>query len=134
MLRDRQLARLRPLLKGKEGTPGDAIEPLARAMQGLAGKGRIRVTCLGGNRPTSWTVTHQGGKAAVDRRGGSKPGAATLEMMATDATLRAILAGELSPLEAFAQNRLRFRGNPDYARLVLRHLAQRPEMSTEICD
>src|SRR5688572_27592698 len=134
MLRDRPLARLRPLIHSKAASPQDAMATLAHALHGLPGKGRLRITSLGGKHSTSWTVSHLNRKASVERAGARKPAAATCEVLASDETLRAILAGELSPLEAFLQDRLRVRGDVDYARVVLRHLASSKDASTEICD
>jgi len=134
MLRDRPLARLRPLIHSKAASPQDAMATLARAMHGLPGKGRLRITSLGGKHSTSWTVNHLNRKASVERAGARKSTAATCEVLASDETLRAILAGELSPLEAFVQDRLRIRGDVEYARVVLRHLASSSDASTEVCD
>jgi putative sterol carrier protein len=82
-------------------------------------------------------VDHQAGKAALAASGkGRKPGktaGAMCEWIADEGTLRAIFAGELSPLEALMQNRLRVRGDVEYGRLILRHLAANPGMRTEIC-
>lgn len=104
---------------------------LVKAMHGLPGKGRLRLTCVAGDRSTSWTVHHQRKKAVLDR---ARSGTPTLEVITSDDTARAILAGDLSPLEAFVQNRLRIRGDVQYARVLLRQLAVRPGMRTEICS
>lgn len=111
------------------------MEPLTQAMDGLAGKGRFKITCLTGEKSTSWTVSHQAGKASLVAAKERKPApaTATCEVLTSEETLRAVLAGELSPLEAFLQNRMRIRGDIDYGRVVLRHLAARPGMRTDIC-
>jgi putative sterol carrier protein len=109
------------------------MRPLAAAMKGMPGRGSFRVTCLDGERGESWTVRHESGKAALAAARGRKPTPATCEVLASEATLRAILSGELSPLDALMQNRLRLRGDLEYGRVVLGHLAVRPNMRTEIC-
>lgn len=110
------------------------MEPLTQAMHGLAGKGRFKITCLAGEKSTSWTVSHQAGKASLVAAKERKPAPATCEVLTTEETLRAVLVGELSPLEALLQNRMRVRGDIDYGRVVLRHLAARPGMRTDICQ
>ena len=131
VLRDKDLVRLRSMLRSKSSGPQEAMGALVKAMHGLPGKGRLRITCVAGGQSTSWTVYHQRKKAVLER---ARSGTPTLEVITNDDTARAILAGHLSPLEAFVQNRLRIRGDVQYARLLLRQLAVRPGMSTEICN
>ncbi len=131
MFRDRDFVRLRPMLRSKSSEPQEAMGALVKAMHGLPGKGRLRITCVADGQSTSWTVHHQRKKAVLER---ARSGTPTLEVITNDETARAILAGRLSPLEAFIQNRLRIRGDVQYARLLLRRLAVRPGMSTEICS
>jgi putative sterol carrier protein len=119
------------MLRSKSSGPQEAMSALVKAMHGLPGKGRLRITCVAGGQSTSWTVHHQGKKAVLER---ARSGTPTLEVITNDDTARAILAGALSPLEAFVQNRLRIRGDVQYARVLLRLLAVRPGMRTEICD
>ena len=134
MFRSDDLVLLRPMLRSQRSNLTEAMSKLAKEMHGLAGKGQLRLTCLVGDRWTSWTVSHQQKKATLQSSRSNSSGKPTLEVLTSQETARVILAGELSPLRAFVQNRLRFRGDLDYGRLVLRHLSQRPGMSTEICD
>lgn len=137
VFQDSELARLRPLLSSRSQELQEAMLPLVEAMQGISGRGRFKITCLSGEESISWAVDHQAGKAARAASGESKKSgkalAAMCEAIADEGTLRAIFAGELSPLEALMQNRMRLRGDLDYGRLILRHLAVRPGMRTEIC-
>jgi putative sterol carrier protein len=121
------------MLRSKRSHLKEAMGKLAKEMQGLPGKGQLRLTCLAGDQWTSWTVSHQQKKATL-QSSSRKSGKPTLEVITRLETARAMLAGELSPLSAFLQNRVRIRGDVDYGRLVLRHLAQRPGMCTDICN
>lgn len=133
MFRSDDLVLLRPMLRSKRSHLKEAMGKLAKEMQGLPGKGQLRLTCLAGDQWTSWTVSHQQKKATL-QSSSRKSGKPTLEVITRLETARAMLAGELSPLSAFLQNRVRIRGDVDYGRLVLRHLAQRPGMCTDICN
>ena len=134
MLRSDDLVLLRPMLRSKRSNLKDAMGRIAKEMHGLPGKGQLRLTCLVGDQWTSWTISHDGKKATLQSSRSRKSGKPSLEVITSQETARAILAGELSPLTAFVQNRVRIRGDVDYGRLVVLHLAQRPGMCTEICN
>jgi len=134
MFRSDDLVLLRPMLRSKRANLEDALGRLAKEMHGLPGKGQLRLTCLVGDQWTSWTINHKEKKATLQGSRSRKSGKPTLEVITSQETARAMLAGELSPLTAFVQNRVRIRGDVDYGRRVVLHLAQRPGMCTEICD
>jgi putative sterol carrier protein len=114
---------LRPLTD-QAAKPGATLERFAKSLRDWDDVLRIQFQLVQDDERTLFGVTAGQGSAKVER--GHLP-KAQIEVITRRETWTAIAAGSLSPLEAVALGRLRFRGDPQLARHVLIHLAADPE-------
>jgi SCP-2 sterol transfer family len=113
-------APLRPLLQAHEQDPGEGLRKLAAALSGLGARVRLHVQLVEGDAVEHWSIEGGTGKAVTQRR---RPKQADVRVVMRRTTWLAIAQGRLSPFDALFGGKLRFGGNSELGKLVVRHLS-----------
>jgi hypothetical protein len=113
-------APLRPLLQAHEQELGEGLRKLAVALDGLGARVRLHVQLVDGEGVEHWSIEGGKGKAVTQQR---TPKQSDLRVVMRRATWLAIAQGRLSPFDALFAGQMRFGGNSELGKRVVRHLS-----------
>ena len=100
--------RLRPLTAPRDEDLDGTFQRLAEQLRDSGQQGTLQCTILGSGEPRRWVLNLSGRECRVQTEPVAVP---NLEIITDATTWWAIAAGTLSPLDAFAQGRLRVLGD-----------------------
>jgi putative sterol carrier protein len=103
-----------------------SFDRLAELLKGASFSGNARITLVGGPQTQSFTVSLQKGSAKVD----SDAKKADFEIITTPETWLVIAQGDLAPLDAFTQGKMRVRGDYRLGQRIMKRLAANDGRST----
>ena len=117
----------------RKDSPDDlipAFKQIAKALTDSGQKGTVQVRVVGekGPRRACFKITPKLCELQMEEV--EKP---DIELIARNETARSILEGSLSPLEAFLQGKMRFRGDVALGKRLLRIVASSPDARFDIC-
>jgi hypothetical protein len=110
-------AKLRRLTEPRERDLDQTFQRLADSLRDSGKTATVRCTILTGDTSRRWTFDLRGNDCQLLSEQKKMP---DLEIITSDSTWWEIAAGNVSPLEAFSQGRLRILGNTDLATHLLR--------------
>ena len=115
-------APLRPLLQAHEQEQelGEGLRKLAVALDGLGARVRLHLQLVDGEGVEHWSIEGGTGKAVTQRR---TPKQSDLRVVMRRTTWLAIAQGRLSPFDALFAGQMRFGGNSELGKRVVRHLS-----------
>jgi putative sterol carrier protein len=96
-----------------------SFDRLAELLNGAPFSGTARFTLVGASQKQSFIVALQKGSAKVD----SKTKEVNLEVITTPETWLLIAQGDLAPLDAFTQGKMRVRGDYKLGQRIVKRLA-----------
>ena len=113
-------APLRPLLQTHEQDPSEGLRKLAAALGGLGARVRLHVQLVDGDGVEHWSIEGGTGKAVTQQR---TPKQSDVRVVMRRTTWLAIAQGRLSPFDALFAGQMRFGGNSELGKRVVRHLS-----------
>jgi len=123
-----EYAKLRRLIEPGEKDLDKAFTALAEMLQSSGELAEAQFDIARGRARQHWTLSLEPKAASATGKAARRP---DLRIMVTADTARQILAGELSPLDAFLSGNLRIRGDTELAKRLLSLAADGGE--TDIC-
>ena len=123
-----EYAKLRRVIEPGEKDLGKAFAALAEMLQSSGELAEAQFDIVRGRSRQHWTLSLEPKAASASGKAARRP---DIKIMVTADTARQILAGELSPLDAFVSGNLRIRGDTELAKRLLKRAADGGE--TDIC-
>ena len=113
-------APLRPLLQTHEQDPSEGLRKLSVALGGLGARVRLHVQLVDGDGVAHWSIEGGAGKAVAHQR---TPKQSDVRVVMKRTTWLAIAQGRLSPFDVLFAGQMRFGGNSELGKRVVRHLS-----------
>jgi len=123
--------RLRKLAGKNARTTESSFRGLANGLKRADGRGLLHLRIQRGKSWTNRGFKFDGTRCRVTRKLDERP---DVVVMMQDDTYRRIVSGELSPVDAFYDGAMRFRGRKAVAQAVLDSLMAAGEPAFEFCD
>lgn len=107
-----------------------SLNQFAELLAKTSSSGTIALRIVSGAAINHWTVHINPGAGQVSRESTGRP---DIELVTTANTWMQIASGNVSPLQCFAEGRLRFRGDVKLAKRFLEEAASTPGALVDIC-